>query len=156
VPTGLSGTAGAGGTTLTWTAPASSNPAVDFYRIYRDGTNYTDRIDTTDATASTVANATAAGANSVTVASATGFAAGQSVAVDTAGNQDNMTISAVSGNTITFSSPLAHAHAAGVPVGLRTVTWTDQNTGGTTHTYSVTSTSAALAESAMTAVLGPL
>jgi prepilin-type N-terminal cleavage/methylation domain-containing protein len=47
VPTGLTVTDNGDGTrTLRWTAPTSSSPAVDFYRIYRDGQNYTDRIDT--------------------------------------------------------------------------------------------------------------
>jgi prepilin-type N-terminal cleavage/methylation domain-containing protein len=50
-PTGLQGTANADGSkTLTWTAPASGNP-VAFYRIYRDGVEYTQRYDVTgDAT----------------------------------------------------------------------------------------------------------
>ena len=50
-PTGLSGTANADGSkTLNWTAPAGGNP-VAFYRIYRDGVEYTDRYDVTgDAT----------------------------------------------------------------------------------------------------------
>ena len=39
---------GDGGTTLTWTAPTSGEP-VDFYRIYRDGQNYTQRVDTVGA-----------------------------------------------------------------------------------------------------------
>ena len=47
VPTGLTVTDNGDGTrTLRWTAPSSSSPAVDFYRVYRDGQNYTDRIDT--------------------------------------------------------------------------------------------------------------
>jgi Tfp pilus assembly protein PilV len=45
-PTGLTGTANADGTTtLSWTAPTGT-PAAEFYRIYRDGQNYTERIDT--------------------------------------------------------------------------------------------------------------
>jgi len=53
-PTGLSVAANGDGTrTLTWTAPTGS-PTVDFYRIYRDGQNYTDRVDTNGATGSTV------------------------------------------------------------------------------------------------------
>jgi hypothetical protein len=79
-PTGLSVTVNGDGTrTLTWTAPTGT-PEVEFYRIYRDGRDYTDRIDTAGATESTV-------------------------------------------------------------------TWTDTNTGGTSHTYRVTAASAALAES---------
>src|SRR3954470_2173319 len=46
-PTGLAGVANADGSkTLTWTAPASGNP-VAFYRIYRDGVEYTQRYDAT-------------------------------------------------------------------------------------------------------------
>jgi hypothetical protein len=53
-PTGLSVVANGDGTrTLTWTAPSGS-PAVEFYRIYRDGRDYTDRIDTAGATSSSV------------------------------------------------------------------------------------------------------
>jgi len=37
--------------------------------------------------------------------------------------------------------------AVGVPVVLRAVSWTDTNTGGSSHTYRVTATSANLAES---------
>jgi hypothetical protein len=46
-PTSLQGTANADGSkTLTWTAPAGGNP-VAFYRIYRDGVEYTQRYDVT-------------------------------------------------------------------------------------------------------------
>lgn len=46
-PTGLTGTANADGSrTLNWTAPSGGNP-VGFYRIYRDGVEYTNRYDTT-------------------------------------------------------------------------------------------------------------
>lgn len=46
-PTGLSATTLADGTTqLSWSAPAAGNP-VSFYRIYRDGIDYTNRLDTT-------------------------------------------------------------------------------------------------------------
>jgi hypothetical protein len=79
-PTGLSITANADGTrTLTWNAP-SGTPAVEFYRIYRDGRDYTDRIDTAGATGSSV-------------------------------------------------------------------TWTDTNAGGTSHTYRVTAATSTLIES---------
>jgi hypothetical protein len=80
VPSGLTVAVNGDGTrTLTWTAP-SGTPAVEFYRIYRDGRNYTDRIDTAGATTSTV-------------------------------------------------------------------TWTDTNTGGASHTYRVTAASSTLTES---------
>lgn len=46
-PTGLSATTLADGTTqLSWSAPTAGS-AVSFYRIYRDGIDYTNRIDTT-------------------------------------------------------------------------------------------------------------
>jgi hypothetical protein len=46
-PTALQGTANADGSkTLTWTAPSGGNP-VAFYRIYRDGVEYTQRYDVT-------------------------------------------------------------------------------------------------------------
>jgi prepilin-type N-terminal cleavage/methylation domain-containing protein len=46
-PTNLQGTANADGSkTLTWTAPSGGNP-VAFYRIYRDGVEYTQRYDAT-------------------------------------------------------------------------------------------------------------
>lgn len=45
-PTGLTATPnGDGTTTLTWNA-SNGTTATDFYRIYRDGRNYTDRVDT--------------------------------------------------------------------------------------------------------------
>jgi len=45
-PTGLTGTANADGTTtLTWTPPTGT-PAAEFYRVYRDGQNYVNRVDT--------------------------------------------------------------------------------------------------------------
>jgi hypothetical protein len=82
-PTGLSLVNNADGSnTLTWNA-ATGTPAPDFYRIYRDGQNYTDRV-------------------------------------DTAGDD-----------------------------GTATITWTDTNTGGSTHTYYVTTASATLTESNM-------
>jgi hypothetical protein len=46
-PTNLQGTANADGSrTLTWTAPSGGNP-VAFYRVYRDGVEYTQRYDQT-------------------------------------------------------------------------------------------------------------
>jgi Tfp pilus assembly protein PilV len=88
VPTGLTIAHNADGTnTLTWNA-ATGSPAPDFYRIYRDGQNYTNRYDT-------------AGDN-----------------------------------------------------GSATVSWTDTSTGGTTHTYYVTTAATTLTESATMA--GPV
>ena len=45
-PTALTATAGGGTTQLSWTAP-SSGSTVSFYRVYRDGIDYTKRLDTT-------------------------------------------------------------------------------------------------------------
>jgi hypothetical protein len=87
-PTGLTLVHNADGSnTLSFTAPTGS-PGPDFYRIYRDGQNYTDRI-------------------------------------DTAGDD-----------------------------GTPTIAWTDTATGGTTHSYYVTTAAATLAESATMA--GPV
>ena len=81
VPTGLTGAAnGDGTTTLSWAAPAGS-PAAEFYRVYRDGQDYTHRVDTVG---------------------------------------DN---------------------------GTGSLSWTDTDTGGTTHVYRVTAASNVLAES---------
>ena len=52
-PTGLTAGADPAGTKLTWTAPGGA-PAPEFYRIYRDGQNYTARYDTAGATGSPV------------------------------------------------------------------------------------------------------
>jgi type II secretory pathway pseudopilin PulG len=50
-PTGLTVTPQADGSRLLqWTAPATSSPAVSFFRIYRDGKTYESRIDTTGST----------------------------------------------------------------------------------------------------------
>jgi hypothetical protein len=81
-PTGLNLVHNADGSnTVSWTAPTGS-PSADFYRIYRDGQSYSNRIDT-------------------------------------------------AGDT-----------------GSATITWTDTATGGTSHSYYVTTVAATLAESA--------
>jgi hypothetical protein len=155
-PTGLGVVANGDGTrTLSWTAPTSSStvPAPDFYRIYRDGTAVANRIETADAVNTTVATASSAGATTLSVAGTTGYAAGQAVLVDTGANQDTMTISSVTSNSITFTAGMPHAHAVNVPVVLRAVSWTDTATGGSSHTYRVTAVSSALAESSF---LGPI
>ena len=76
-PTGLTAVAnGDGSTSLTWNAPGGT-PAPDFYRIYRDGRDITDRYDTAgdtgDATIVWTDSDTGGGAHSyyVTSASAT-------------------------------------------------------------------------------------
>ena len=148
-PTGLAVTANADGTrTLTWNAPTSSTsvPAPDFYRIYRDGTATSDRLDTADAVNTSVSTASSAGATTLAVAGTTGYSNGQTLLVDTGANQDSMTISSISGNTITFTAGMTHAHAVNVPVVLRAVSFTD-TTASSSHTYRVTAVSPALGES---------
>jgi hypothetical protein len=155
-PTGLTVTANGDGTrTLNWTAPTSTGtiPAPDFYRIYRDGTATSTRIDTADAINTSVSSASAAAATTLSVAGTSGYAAGQTLLVDTGANQDTMTISSVTSNSITFTAGMPHAHAVNVPVVLRAVSWTDTATGGSSHTYRVTAVSSALAESSF---LGPI
>ena len=50
-PTGLSATTLADGTTrLSWSAPNGGSTRASFYRIYRDGIDYTNRLDTTGET----------------------------------------------------------------------------------------------------------
>jgi Tfp pilus assembly protein PilV len=143
---------GDGSRTLNWTAPTSSStvPAPDFYRVYRDGTAVANRYDTIDAVNTTVATASAAGATTLTVAGTTGYVPGQTVLVDTGANQELVTISSVNSatNQITFTAAMTNAHAVGVPVVLRAVSWTDTNTGGSSHTYRVSAVSQNLAESA--------
>ena len=56
-------------------------------------------------------------------------------------------ILSLSTDTLTFSAGMTHAHAVGVPVVLRAVSWLDTNTGSTTHTYRVSAVSVNLAES---------
>jgi hypothetical protein len=147
---------GDGTRTLNWTVPTSpaGTPPPDFFRIYRDGTNYTNRLDTVDATQTTVATASAASATTLSVPSTTGFSAGASVLVDTGANQDTMTIASVSATTITFTAGMPHAHAVGVPVVNRAVSYTDTTAGGTSHTYCGTSVSATLVESVTGCVTG--
>ena len=94
------------------------------------------------------------GSFTLTVANGSGYAAGQSILVDTGANQDTVTVSSVSGNTITFTGGMTHAHAVGVPVVVRAVTWTDTAAGGTSHTYWVSAASANLAESAFSPTAG--
>src|SRR6185312_947506 len=70
--------------------------------------------------ASTAGNAVQAGATIIEIADAAGFGTGQSIVIDQGANQETAMISAVAGGrggaTLTVASPLAHAHAAGVPV----------------------------------------
>jgi len=68
----------------------------------------------TTSTSNTVASPTTAGATTVTLTSATGFAAGQQLAIDTGGLLEIRKIASVATNTLTLSDALTFAHAAGV------------------------------------------
>ncbi len=74
-----------------------------------------------------LSGATAAGATTIPVGSASGMSAGDTLYVDSIPNSNSVagvadpstdiaTVKAVSGNTITLTAPLAHAHAAGASV----------------------------------------
>ena len=62
------------------------------------------------------ASGAAIGASAVTVTSAVGFSSGDSVLLGSAGNQENITIVGVSGNTLSLAVPLHSAHGAGEPI----------------------------------------
>jgi hypothetical protein len=155
-PSGLTVTANADGSrSLAWTAPTGT-PAADFYRVYRDGAtgcstpaNYTCRVDTADAAASTLSTATTSGALSVQVADLTGFNVGDSITIDSGASQETKTILSINTSLrlLSLNGSLSFAHAQGVPIVNRTVRWDDTNTGGSSHTYRVTAVSSALAES---------
>lgn len=81
-----------------------------------DGINQTFNYSTVAASAS-ITTAVAPLAASVTVANAAGLAAGQVVVVGTGSDQEAATIASVVGNVVTFTAPLANAHAAGESVG---------------------------------------
>lgn len=67
-------------------------------------------------TSTTLNGSTTAGATSFTVASATGFAIGQQVTIDSGGFQETRRISNVVSTTITVADALAQPHATGVTV----------------------------------------
>ena len=61
--------------------------------------------------------AAAAGSTTITVANATGFAPLQTIDIDAGnGNFETATISAINGNTLTLTAPLANAHASNAEV----------------------------------------
>src|SRR5437660_287074 len=122
----------------------------------RHGTTLSGRYATADAINTSVSTASSAAATTLTVAGVTGYQAGQTLLVDTGTNQDTVTVSSVNTatNTLTLSAGMAHAHAVGVPVVLRAVSWLDTTTGSTTHTYRVSAVSVNLAESAFAPAAG--
>ena len=73
-------------------------------------------------TSTTLNGATAAGATTITVTSATGFVVGQQVVVDTGSNQEFRKISNVAGSVITVADALSLAHATLVTVTTGTTT----------------------------------
>jgi hypothetical protein len=73
-------------------------------------------------TSTTLSAASSAGATSISVTSATGFATGQQVVVDTGGYQEFRLISNVTGTTITLADALLWAHADGATVTTGTTT----------------------------------
>jgi flagellar hook-associated protein 1 FlgK len=83
-----------------------------------DGINQSYDYSTVSAS-STSTSATVVGANTIAVASATGFAAGQVIVVGTGTGQEFATIASVNAatNTLTLTAGLANAHAAGEVVG---------------------------------------
>ena len=83
-------------------------------------------------TPTTSTASTSVGATTITLTSATGFATGQQIVVDTGGNQEFRLISGVATNTITVADAFSFAHASGVTV-----------TSGTTTTLSAASSAAA-------------
>jgi hypothetical protein len=74
--------------------------------------------------ATTNASATEAGTTVVPVAAGVaggaGFSAGQTLSIDTGGNQETAVVASVAGGrggaSITVTAPLTHAHAAGTPI----------------------------------------
>jgi len=73
-------------------------------------------------TATTLNGSTISGATSFTVTSPTGFAIGQQVIIDVAGNQEARLISNVAGSVITVADALFYPHATGVAVKTGTTT----------------------------------
>lgn len=78
----------------------------------------------TTATSNTLNGATTAGATTVVLTSATGFVAGQQVAVDVGYLQEIRKIASVATNTLTLSDALTFAHASGVAAVTGTTTST--------------------------------
>lgn len=94
----------------------------------------------TTATTTTLNGSTVAGATTITVASGTGFATGQQVAIDSGGLLEIRKISNVVTTTITLADALTFAHATGVNVvtGAATTTLNGAITAGAT-TFTATS-----------------
>lgn len=90
-------------------------------------------------TSTTSSASTTAGATTITLTSATGFAVGQQIVVDTAGAQEFRKISNVSSNTITVADAFTFAHASSVAVTTGTTTTLSASSAVNATTVTVTS-----------------
>jgi hypothetical protein len=90
-------------------------------------------------TSTTINGALSAGATTVVVTSASGFATGQQIAIDTGGFQEIRKISNVVTTTITLADPLTYAHATGVAAVTGTTTTVNGATLAGATTVTVTS-----------------
>lgn len=81
-----------------------------------DGVNQ-NYLYSTVATDTTLTAAVTAPTNTITVADATGLAAGQTIVVGSGADQEYATIAAVAGNTVTLTANLANTHTVGEQAG---------------------------------------
>jgi len=96
-------------------------------------------VTTAGLTSTTTNGSTAAGATTVTLTSATGFAVGQFIEVDTGLNAETRRITNVSTNVITVDSAFFFAHASGVPAVTASTTTLSAPSVATATTVTVTS-----------------
>ena len=90
-------------------------------------------------TSTTLNGSTTSGATTVTVASATGFATGQEIVIDTGQNTEVRKITNVAGSVITVADALYYAHATGVAAVTGTTTTVNGALTAPTSTVVVTS-----------------
>jgi hypothetical protein len=100
-------------------------------------------------TSTTSSASTVTGATSVTVTSATGFAAGQQIVVDTGVAQEFRKIASIAGSVITLSDALQYPHASGVAVATGTTTTLSASSAANATTVTVTSASGMSANTTM-------
>lgn len=93
----------------------------------------------TTPTSTTLSAGPSAGATTVTVTSATGFAIGQQIIIDTGGLTEVRKISNVAGSVITLADALTYAHASGVAAVTGTTTTMSAPSIATATTITVTS-----------------
>src|SRR5215210_4145012 len=72
-----------------------------------------------DALTTSVGEAAAIGATTLALSSTTGFATGDVLQIGNASNQENATVTAVNGNTVTLALALKQGHGVGEPVARR-------------------------------------